>query len=209
LGSHVKYVKIEEGEIRNDIKERQGIGSELNIIRILQRIGIRRGQTVLDFGCGSGTYTIPVAKIVGEEGKVYALDKNKDALDDLMQKADLAHLKNMEIITSSGGPKIELPQESVDVALLFDVLHHYYFPQMDERRRLMDEIYRITKTHGFISVWPKHMESEARDEIERANFYLEKEYSGTLIHNNKDIETGRVMNFSKKLGFCYGCIYTQ
>jgi ubiquinone/menaquinone biosynthesis C-methylase UbiE len=163
----------------------------------------------LDFGCGRGTYTIPVARIVGRKGKVYALDKDKDALGDLMQKADSAHLNNIEIITSSGGPRIELPEESVDVALLYDVLHYYWFPQIDDRRRLMDEIYWITKANGFISVWPKHMESEAKDEIERANFYLEKEYSGTLIHNNKDIETGRVMNFSKKLGFCYGCIYTQ
>ena len=194
-------MKIEGGETGKGSEEGQGIGSEPNIIRILQRIGIRRGQTVLDFGCGCGTYTIPVARIVGRKGKVYALDKDKDALGDLMQKADSAHLKNMEIITSSGGPKIELPEESVDVALLYDVLHYYYFPQMDDRRRLMDEIYRITKTNGFISVWPKHIESEAKDEIERANFYLEKEYSGTLIHNNKDIETGRVMNFRKNLGF--------
>ena len=202
MGSHVKYVKIEGGEIGKGSEEGQGIGSEANITRMLQRIGIRRGQTVLDFGCGCGTYTIPVARIVGRKGKVYALDKDKDALNDLMQKADLAHLKNMEIITSSGGPKIELLEESVDVALLFDVLHHYYFPQMDERRRLMDEIYRIAKADGFISVWPKHMESKAREEIERSNFYMEKEYSGTLIHDNKDIETGKVINFRKKLGFC-------
>jgi len=200
LASHVKYAKIEGGEIRKDGGKGQGIGSEPNITRILERIGIGRGQTVLDFGCGCGTYTIPMARIVGRKGKVYALDKDKDALDHLMQKADSAHLKNMEIINSSGGPKIELPEESVDVALLFDVLHRYYFPEMDDRRRIMDEIYRITKANGFISVWPKHIESEARDEIERANFYLEKEYSGTLIHNNKDIETGTVMNFRKKLG---------
>lgn len=200
MGSPVKYLKIEGREIRKDSKEGQGIGSEPNIIRILQRIGIRRGQTVLDFGCGCGTYTIPVARIVGRKGKVYALDKDKKALDELMQKANSAHLKNIEIVTSSGGPRIGLPEESVDVALLFDVLHDYYFPQMNDRRRLMDEIYRITKANGFISVWPKHMESEARDEIERSNFYLEMEYSGTLIHDNKDIETGRVMNFRKKLG---------
>lgn len=199
-GSPVKYVKIEGREIRKDSKEGQGIGSEPNIIRMLQRIGIRRGQTVLDFGCGRGTYTIPVARIVGRKGKVYALDKDKKELDELMKKVNSAHLKNIEIITSSGGPRIGLPEELVDVALVFDVLHYYYFPQMDDRRRLMDEIHRITKTNGFISVWPKHIESEARDEIERAHLYLEKEYSGILIHDNKDIETGRVMNFRKKLG---------
>ena len=152
----------------------------------------------MDFGCGSGTYTIPVAKIVGKEGKVYALDKDKNELDNLMKKAKLGGLKNIRRMATSGDLRIELPDESVDVSILFDVFHRHYFPQIDDRKRLMDEIYRITKTNGFVSVWPKHMESEVRAEIEGANFYLEKEYLGTLIHDNKDIETGKVINFRKK-----------
>ena len=198
MGSHVRYVKIEEGEIRKDSEEGLGIGLELKVIKILQRIGIKKGQTVLDFGCGSGTYTIPVAKIVGKEGKVYALDKDKNELDNLMKKAKLGGLKNIRRMATSGDLRIELPDESVDVSILFDVFHRHYFPQIDDRKRLMDEIYRITKTNGFVSVWPKHMESEVRAEIEGANFYLEKEYLGILIHDNKDIETGKVINFRKK-----------
>jgi len=60
---------------------------ESRAIELLERIGIRRGQAVLDFGCGYGAYTIPVAKIVGEQGRAYALDKDKEALDALIQKA--------------------------------------------------------------------------------------------------------------------------
>ncbi|MBW2006197.1 MAG: class I SAM-dependent methyltransferase [Deltaproteobacteria bacterium] len=202
MGSYVKYVKIEEGKIRKDSQEGQKIGSKPNIVRILQRIGIKNGQTILDFGCGSGTYTIPVAKIVGKEGKVYALDKDKNALDNLMKKAKLDGLKNIRRIATSGELRIELPDESVDVSIIFDVFHRYYFHQIDDRKRLLDEIYRITKTNGFVSVWPKHMESEARDEIEGANFYMEREYFGTLIHDNKDIETGKVINFIKKSRYC-------
>ena len=37
---------------------------------VLAEIGVKKSQTVLDFGCGSGTYTIPAAKIVGTDGKV-------------------------------------------------------------------------------------------------------------------------------------------
>lgn len=195
-------MKIEQGKIRNDNREGQGIGLELKVIKTLQRIGIKSGQSVLDFGCGSGTYTIPVAKIVGNQGKVYALDKDKNALDSLIKKAKLGRLKNIRKMATSGELRIELPDESVDATLLFDVFHRHYFPQVEDRERLLDEIYRITKTNGFVSVWPKHMESEVRDEIEGANFYLEKEYLGTLIHDNKDIETGNVINFRKKLRPC-------
>ncbi|MBE9483077.1 MAG: hypothetical protein IMY88_05280, partial [Chloroflexi bacterium] len=43
--------------------------------KFLKDIGIKRGQKVLDFGCGSGNYTIPAARIVGEQALVYALDE--------------------------------------------------------------------------------------------------------------------------------------
>jgi ubiquinone/menaquinone biosynthesis C-methylase UbiE len=167
--------------------------------RLLKGIGIKKGQRVLDFGCGSGTYTIPAARIVDEEGKVYALDKDNNALDELMQKAESTGLRNIVRIDTSGELEIELADESVDVVLLFDVFHSYYFPQADDRRRLLEEIRRILSPHAFISVWPKHMESVAKDEIESANFYLESEYSGTLIHDNKESEKGQVMNFTKEI----------
>jgi len=166
-------------------------------LEVLERIGVRRGQTVLDFGCGSGTYTIPAAKIVGEQGRVYALDKDKEALDELMQKAESTGLRNIERMDTSGKLEIELTNESVDVVLLFDVFHSYYFPQADDRRRLLSEIYRMMKPTAFISVWPKHRESETEDEIKNANFRLEEKLSETLIHDNKNLEKGRILNFRK------------
>ncbi len=171
---------------------------ESQAFEVLERLGINRGQIVLDFGCGSGTYSIPAAKIVAEQGRVYALDKDKKVLDELMQKAKLAGLKNIERMDTSGEPRIDLTDESVDVVLFFDVFHSYYFPQVEDRRSLLNEIHRVMKLSAFISVWPKHMESEAKDEIKNANFYLEEEHSETLIHDNKDREGGQILNFRKK-----------
>ena len=190
------------GEIGNNNGDRERAALEQKVIEMLQRIGISRSQIVLDFGCGSGTYTIPVAKIVGKKGKVYALDKDKHALDNLMKKAQLARLKNIGKMATSGELTLELPDKSVDVTLLFDVFHRYYFPQMSDRKRLLGEIHRITKTGGFVSVWPKHMEAEVRGEMEAADFYLEDAFVETLIHDNRDIETGKVMNFRKKSDYC-------
>jgi ubiquinone/menaquinone biosynthesis C-methylase UbiE len=175
------------------------IDLELQAFEVLERTGINRSQLVLDFGCGSGMYTIPAAKIVGEQGRVYALDKDKKALDELVQKAESIGLRNIERMDTSRGLEIDLPDESVDVVLLFDVFHSYYFPQTDDRRNLLNEIHRIMKSSAFVSVWPKHMESEAKGEIESANFYFEREYSGTLIHNNKDRERGQILNFKKRV----------
>jgi len=168
-------------------------------IKVLKRIGIRKGQTVLDFGCGYGTYTIPVARIVGGQGRVYALDKDKEALDALMQKAESACLANVERMETSGELDIKLASETVDVVFLFDVLHSFYFPHAGDRRRLLGEIHRIMKSSAFlsISVWPNLLEPESEDEINNANFRLEKEVPETLTDGNKDIETRRILNFGK------------
>jgi ubiquinone/menaquinone biosynthesis C-methylase UbiE len=172
---------------------------ESQAIEVLERIGIRRGQTVLDFGCGYGMYTIPVANIVSEQGRVYALDKDKEALDTLTQKADLAFLKNIERMETSGELEIKLADETVDVVLLFDVFHSFYFPQAGYRRRLLGEIRRIMKPSAFfsISVWPNLIEPEIEGEIRNADFRLEREIPETLTDGNKDIETRRILNFGK------------
>jgi len=166
---------------------------------MLQKVGIRKGQTILDFGCGYGMYTMPVAKIAGTQGRVYALDKDKEALDVLMQKTKSAGLKNVKRMETSGDLEIELPDESVDGVLLFEVFHSFYFPQAGDRRRLLGEIHRIMKPSAFlsISVWPNLIETETEDEIKNANFRLEKEASETLTDDNKDPERGKFLNFKK------------
>jgi len=172
---------------------------EEHAFEILEKAGIKRGKTVLDFGCGSGTYTIPAAKIVGEKGIVYALDKDKKVLDKLTQKAESVGLRNIKRTDTSSKLKIPLHDESVDIVLLYDVFHSYYFSQVADRRKLLEEVRRVSKRDALISVWPKHMESEAKEEIESANFYLEREYFGMLIHDDEDIEKGKVLNFRKEV----------
>jgi ubiquinone/menaquinone biosynthesis C-methylase UbiE len=174
---------------------------ESQALEVLERIGIRRGQTVLDFGCGHGTYAIPAARIVGAQGRVHALDKDKEALDELMQKAESAGLENIERMDTSGELEIGLTDESVDVVLLFDVFHSFYFPQADDRERLLGEICRIMKPSAFlsVSVWPNLIEPATEDEIKNANFRLEKEVPETLTDDNKYLETRRILCFGKGL----------
>lgn len=170
----------------------------------LKDIGIKKGQAVLDFGCGVGHYTIPAAKVVGEKGKVYALDENGKALDELIRIAKSESLKNIEPIKTSVKLKIPMKNESVDVVLLYDVLHY-----VDERRKIIDEVYRVMKSGGLLSVYPKHHRSDSplmglanltlKDiikEIEEAGFCLEKKAFKELIHDDS-YNKGYVLNFVK------------
>ena len=69
---------------------------------VLAEIGVKEGQMVLDFGCGSGTYTIPAAKLVGKNGTVYALDVSSKALDRMEERAKQGGLRNIIRIDTTG-----------------------------------------------------------------------------------------------------------
>ena len=64
-------------------------------VRFLKKIGVRTGQCVLDFGVGVGKYCIPAALIVGNDGVVYAVDKEKKTLEEIKEKPK-TNIKNLE-----------------------------------------------------------------------------------------------------------------
>jgi hypothetical protein len=115
-----------------------------------------------------------------------------------MRRVQSAGVNNVESIDTHGKLEISLADGSVDVVLLFDVLHSYYFPGPEDRRKLLDEVHRICRADALLLVYPKHMESTAREEIEKANFRLKSEFRGTLVHDDKDSVQGQVLIFERE-----------
>ena len=178
-------------------------------VNLLKKIGIKLGQTILDFGAKNGHYTMPVAKIVGRKGVVYALDKNSSSLDKLMEKAKRKNLDNIKRIDTSNKLRIPLKRETIDVVLLYDVIHlvgKEDSSTINDRKRLYKEVYRVTKLNGLISVYPSHLKTHTdvtsnekiKGEIEEAGFRLEKEIYEELIHDENKVK-GDILNFRKRL----------
>jgi ubiquinone/menaquinone biosynthesis C-methylase UbiE len=178
-------------------------------VRFLRKIGIKSGQTILDFGCRVGHYTIPAAKAVGNDGAVYALDKENEALNKLQQKVKVHNLKNVRIIKVSGQIELDFESESIDVVFFYDVLH--YLGNKD-RKKLYQEAFRVLKQDGLLSVYPKHtLEddplrefrrlslSDAKQEIESSNFVFERKHCGLISHDD-ELNEGCVLNFRKCAG---------
>lgn len=58
-----------------------------NPFRILKNAGLKKGQQVMEAGCGPGYFTLPAAKIVRKQGHVYALDLKPYAIERVRAKA--------------------------------------------------------------------------------------------------------------------------
>jgi len=106
---------------------------------------VQEGQTFLDFGCGTGDFSIPAAKIVGARGKVYAIDYFPRQLEIVEKRSIEEGLANIETILSAS--KTGLPDECVDVIWLCDVLH-----EIAEKRTVLKEMHRVLRTEGVLAV---------------------------------------------------------
>ncbi len=116
--------------------------------------GLRKGQSVLDFGCGPGAYAVAAAKSVGETGMVFALDINPLAVKTVARQAVKNKLHNIKTICSDGDTG--LADQSVDVVFLYDIYH-----MLDERERVLAEIRRVLKPKGVLSFSDHHMKDPA------------------------------------------------
>ncbi|MDD5289110.1 MAG: methyltransferase domain-containing protein [Dehalococcoidales bacterium] len=137
-----------------EMEFRTWLNDNANIL--LQRIGIRHDQTVMDLGCGPGIFSMACAEIVGRNGNVFACDTRSKTLERLKEIASKKGLENIEtMLLDKSGMPIALANESVDVILLYDVLQ-----EIDDKLELLEELHRILKQDGFLSIFPMHMGTE-------------------------------------------------
>lgn len=107
---------------------------------------VKEGQTFLDYGCGTGSFTIPAARIVRAAGKVYALDCFPRQLKIVEERARKEGLTNIETILSDNATG--LPDESIDVVWMCDVLH-----EARERWAVLEEFHRVLRSEGTLAIY--------------------------------------------------------
>ncbi len=93
-----------------------------------RQLQLIEGQTICDLGCGNGYWTLPMAKKVGETGKVLAVDIQSEMLRKLRVRAAKFKLNNIEpVLGKVDDPN--LPPGSVDLLLMVDVYHEFSHPE--------------------------------------------------------------------------------
>ncbi|MDQ0360195.1 class I SAM-dependent methyltransferase [Breznakia pachnodae] len=155
LGSRVSLTleTTEENEETNKIHNDVLDWETSKCKHIMKEVGIKENDTIADFGCGYGHYTIGCALALENTGKVIAIDCDSKALKWINEKEKMFSINNIETIKTSGESTISLPDSSVDVILLYDILH------IQDKNTgkslapsLYKEAYRVLKKNGILSI---------------------------------------------------------
>ena len=161
--------------------------------RILLQAGLKAGMHVADLGAGSGFYTMAAAPLVGQTGRVFAVEVQKDLLARLKSDSAREGLANVEVVWGDvekiGGTRLR--DHSIDRAIVSNILF-----QIETKEDFAKEVKRILKPEGKAMVidWSSTasfggpaasslVKKEAAIELfNKAGMVLEKEFSAGDNH---------------------------
>lgn len=153
---------------------------------VVAQMGLKIGQTVADFGSGSGFFAIGAAQMVGNTGTVLAVDVQQPKLKATLSAANQQGFKNVQIVLADLDlPITEIPDTSCDAVIMASVLH-----EVKNRETLLKNAYKVLKTGGtLLAVEWKAEHTLFGPPLEKriAEDQLEQEFAKIGLHKVKSI----------------------
>jgi len=116
----------------------------------LDQFNIENGFIIVDFGCGPGSFVEYASKLVGNSGKVYAVDVHPLAIKAVKEKAKRKGLENVIPVLVSGYP-VDIDSHSIDVIYALDMFHH-----IQDAAGFLKELHRLLKPNGTLFIESGH-----------------------------------------------------
>lgn len=118
---------------------------KLKVDEAVAKLQLPADAVVADIGAGSGVFTLPLAK-AAPRGRVYAVDIDQGLVDHIAKKAQEAQATHVQAVLG-GFTDPKIPARNVDVAFIYDVLHH-----IENRAEYLRNLAPYLKAGGRIAV---------------------------------------------------------
>lgn len=118
--------------------------------KVFGKLNLKPGEVFLDLGCGPGDYSLRAAEEVGEQGLVYALDRQDEAIRRINEKISNQGCSNIQVIKADITQPLPIADASVDVCFLSTVLHIFKINKAE--LTLFGEILRVLRPGGRLAV---------------------------------------------------------
>lgn len=116
----------------------------------LQPFNIRKGQTVIDYGSGTGRYLPGASVLVGEEGLVYAVDIHELAIKSAFEQIKKHNLNNVKPVQTDG-KIVNIPSQTADIIYALDMFH-----MVKDTNSFLQELKRLVKPEGTLFLEDGH-----------------------------------------------------
>ena len=150
--------------------------------KVIESLALRPGDRVADLGSGSGYFTYRLAEAVGPQGKVYAVDVDRE-MNDLVAKAiKEKNIGNVEVILALLDDPM-LPPIGVDLVFTVNTYHHFenrvtYFQKVRKYLRPggRTAVIDFDRRAWFEGMWQHYTPAEfIKREMEQAGYRLQRE----------------------------------
>ena len=143
---------------------------------MLANLGIRKGMTICDMGCGNGFHSLAMAKMTGKNGLVLGVDVQPEMLGFLRERMESDGIENVvPILGSFHNP--HLPPNTVDLVLMVDVYHEFSHP-----KEMLASIRKSLKPDGLV-VLVEYREEDPRVPIKPLHKMSKKQVNKELNAN--------------------------
>lgn len=121
--------------------------------KIMSVVDLKPGMAIADIGSGPGYYTFRFSKLVGDKGKVFAIDTVQNHLNYIKQTAEKYGVRNVVTVNNDPGNTIKLSENQVDMAFMCSLYHNIYAQSREkDRHEFVENIVRSLKKDGTLIV---------------------------------------------------------
>ncbi len=159
--------------------------------QMMVSLGVKPGDSVIDFGCGKGRYTLPLSQVVGPQGMVVAVERDAGEVEVLRER--IKTFRGQGTITVVNAEAIELSSiadDTVDHVFTFDVLQYIEDPEA-----LFRTLCRVLKPNGSIHVYPAEVPHPGAVDVDQIALIIKKiglQSAGSkqfkMMHNKDMVE---------------------
>jgi SAM-dependent methyltransferase len=118
--------------------------------RVFRELKLKKGMNLLDMACGRGEYSLAAAKIIGNNGLVYAIDLWKEGIADLRRLASDRKIKNIDATVADLREGIPVKDSCVDLCLMAIILHDLV--ETNGAGQALKEAARVLRPEGMLAV---------------------------------------------------------
>lgn len=158
---------------------------------IIKSLDLKKGESVVDVGAGTGSFLLHLSKLVGDKGKVTAIEISPSFVEFMKTKINKLNLKNSQAVLGEL-KSTTLKDKTQDMVFCVDTFHHFDNPEL-----MLNDFKRILKPKGRLVVVDFMKNESSRDWVKKHIKLTKDEYISLITKNGFSLKSDSKISFKE------------